>query len=199
MKQDVETHPWKWFAPKGCTILIAGTFPTAKHNWSYDFFYPNKRNLFWNVMASIADEPLKFFSNDAAVEERKNILNKLKIAVTDMGYKIIRNDNSSLDEKLSVVVYMDIFKILKENPQINKIIFTSSSGNASAAKWFSGFLKIKKIQHKFPRGDKPVRSQFVYENSQIELTILYSTSPRAANRISFDKLVEMYRNEIIQK
>jgi G:T/U-mismatch repair DNA glycosylase len=31
----------------------------------------------------------------------------------------------------------------------------------------------------------------------IELVILYSTSPRAANRITLERLVELYKNEIL--
>lgn len=189
-------HPWKWFAPDNSRVLIVGTFPTAKRNWHYDFFYPNTANLFWSVMTAVAETELKYFSGDEAVMERKSILQKLKVSVTDMGLHVVRNDKSSLDEKLVPLKYMDIFQILSENPSIKKIVFTSSSGKVSAAKWFSNFLQEQNIQHKFPKNKKPIRSFIQHNDNQIELVILYSTSRRAANRISFAKLVEMYKTEL---
>jgi len=196
---EEEIHPWKWFGPDNSKTLIVGTFPTAKKNWHYDFFYPNIANLFWTVMSRVSGEDLKFFSGEEAVAERQNIVRKLKVTVTDMGYKIVRYDKSSLDEKLVPLEFMNILQILDENPTINKIIFTSSSGKVNAAKWFNNFLKQQNINHKFPNDKKPIRSVLHYKDKQIQLVILYSTSPRAAYRISINKLVEMYRNELMDR
>jgi G:T/U-mismatch repair DNA glycosylase len=198
MEQE-ETHPWKLFAPEHSNTLIIGTFPSAKKNWSYDFFYPNKANLFWKVMSKIVSDKyeLKHFEGTEAVAERKEILRLLNVAVTDMGLKISRLDGSSLDEKLVLLQYMDIFEILEQHPTINKLILASSSGPVSALKWFNEYLKSKSILHKFPKGSKPLRTQLAFKDKIIELVILYSPSRRAANRISFEALVEMYKNEII--
>lgn len=192
-----ELHPWNWFAPEDSRVLIVGTFPPTKRNWSFDFFYPNKANLFWKVMARIAEVELQYPNGELAVEERKGILRKLGVAITDMGRHIQRSGNSSLDENLSVVEYMNIFQILDENPGIRKIIFTSSSGKESAARWFNNFLASHAIKHRFPVGKRPIKSAFQYNDRMIELVVLYSTSPRAANRFSFDTLVELYKNEIL--
>lgn len=192
-----ELHPWNWFAPENSRVLIVGTFPPTKRNWSFDFFYPNKANFFWRVIARIAETELHYPTGELAVEERKDLLRKLRVAVTDMGQHILRSDSSSLDENLSVVEYMNIFQILEENPTIRKIIFTSSSGKESAARWFNRFLADREIKHRFPTGKRPIKSSFQYQDRTIELVVLYSTSPRAANRISFDDLVELYKNEII--
>lgn len=193
---EKEIHPWKWFAPENSKVLIIGTFPTAKRNWSYDFFYPNTANLFWRIMANISGDQLLHFSGHEAATERKKLLKKLKTAVTDMGMQVMRNDKSSLDEKLIPLEYMDIFQLLDENPTIEKIIFTSSSGKVSAARWFNNFLLSRNITHKFPNGKKPVKSTLNYKHKSVELVVLYSTSPRAANRVSFEKLVELYKNEL---
>lgn len=192
-----ELHPWDWFAPENSKTLIIGTFPTARKNWSFDFFYPNKANLFWKVMAEILDTELQFMNGNPATEERKILLRNLNLAVTDMGKHIVRHENSSLDENLTVLEYMDIFRILDEHPTIEKLIFTSSSGKVSAARWFTEFLASKGIKHRFPAGKKPIRSEIHYKEKIIQLVILYSPSPRAANRISFENLVELYRQEII--
>lgn len=173
-----------------------GTFPPTKKNWSYDFFYPNKANLFWRILAAISGKQLEHFSGNEAVDERKDILNNLKITITDMGKRIARMDNSSLDENLVPLEYMNIGQILTEKPLINKIIFTSSSGKASAAKWFENFLGGHNINHKFTKGPRPIKSILHLDNRMLSLVILYSPSPRAANRISFDKLVQLYEAEI---
>ncbi len=191
-----EEHPFKYFIPCNSRLLIVGTFPPARSKWSYPFFYPNKQNLFWPVMARLAKRELVHFSGSAAVEERKQLLEMLNLAITDMGYSIERKDNSSLDENLIAIRYMDIFKLLDEHPSINKIIFTSSSGPVSASGWFLKYLKNNGVQHRFPKGLKPLRSEFQFRGRAIQLVVVYSPSRRAANRISFDKLVEMYANEI---
>jgi G:T/U-mismatch repair DNA glycosylase len=196
--QHEESHPWKWFAPEHSKTLIVGTFPTAKRNWKYDFYYPNTANLFWKIMAHIANTELHWFSGEDAVRERKAILEKLSVAVTDMGNRVIRIDGSSLDENIIAIEYMDIFRILDENPEIQTIIFTSSSGKSSAVRWFSEFLKSRSIVHRFPTGKKPILSEIIYNGRTIRLVIGFSPSPRASNRISFENLVEIYRSQIME-
>lgn len=192
-----EEHPWNWHTPLESKALIIGTFPSALKNRKYNFFYPNPANFFWRIMSEVSDIPLLHFNGEKAVEERKEILSKLKLAVTDIGKTIVRYNGSSLDEKLEVQEFMDIFKILEENSTIEKIIFTSSSGKSSAVSWFLRYLTEKGIHHRFPKGNKPIRSEFIFNERKILLAILYSPSPRAANRITFEKLVEIYRNEIL--
>jgi len=192
-----ELHPWNWFTPEGCNVLIVGTFPSARKNWSFDFFYPNKANFFWRMIARVAGTELTYLTGPLAVEERKDLLRKLQLGVTDMGKHIIRHENSSLDENLMAVEFMNIFEILDENPGIHRIIFTSSSGKVSAVRWFTEFLATQGIKHRFPTGKRPLRSEIEYKGRKIELVVLYSPSPRAANRISMDTLVELYKNEIL--
>lgn len=195
---ETEKHPWNWFVPPGSRTMIIGTFPSALKNRRYDFYYPNPANLFWRMMAEIAGTSLKYFSGDEAVEERKKILEVLSVAITDMGKVVIRHHGSSLDEHLEVKHFMEIFTILREHPSIKKIIFTSSSGKSSAASWFIEYLRTMKQEFRFPKGVKPVHAEFKFDDRIIKLVIAYSPSPRAANRISFSKLTEIYKNEIME-
>lgn len=194
--KEIEEHPWAWYAPKEATSLVIGTFPSAKRNWSYNFFYPNVNNLFWKIIANISEHKLVHFKDEDAVKERKALLSKLKIAITDMGHVVERSDGSSLDEKLELITPMDIFQILEENPSIKKIILTSSSGSVSALRWFKNYLKIKQTGIVIKAGIKPLYSVLNYKGRNITIAVLYSPSTRAANRISFEALVQMYRNEI---
>jgi len=153
--------------------------------------------LFWTVLANIAGLDLFYFSGDKAVIERKEILIKLKLGITDMGKKVIRNDDSSSDEKLTPVEYIDILKIIEENPLIEKLILTSSSGNVSANKWFSNYLLEHKLSLNILKGRKPIKNKLSLNQKEIQIVTLYSTSRRAANRITLEKLIELYKDEII--
>jgi G:T/U-mismatch repair DNA glycosylase len=55
MSQNIEPEPHAFgtFAPPGVEFLIIGTFPTHKRNREFEFFYPNKQNVFWEIVASI--------------------------------------------------------------------------------------------------------------------------------------------------
>ncbi|MDR1436532.1 MAG: hypothetical protein LBI65_00265 [Candidatus Symbiothrix sp.] len=195
MKQEI--HPWNWYCPEDAKTLIIGTFPPTLRNWSFDFFYPNKNNYFWKVMAGIANWELCYSVGIEAIEERKEILRQLKTGVSDMGKVICRKAGNSLDQNLEIVEYMDIFRLLRENPSIRKIIFTSSSGTSSAIRWFKNYLSLLKIDFKIPKGKRPLRTSVVIQGRSLEIVLLYSTSPLAGATIAFNRLVELYKNEII--
>lgn len=195
--EPIEQHPWNWYGPADSKTLLVGTFPPTIRNWSFDFFYPNKRNFFWKIIAAITGKELQHTTGEPAVTERKALLDQLKITITDMGKTIVRKDNNSLDENLEALAYMDIFRILEERPAIKKIIFTSSSGKVSAARWFQHYLESQGIRHRFPKMPKPVKSELELNGRMIQLVILFSPSARAANRISFENLVALYRNELV--
>jgi G:T/U-mismatch repair DNA glycosylase len=191
-----EIHPWNWHVPAGAKSVIIGTFPPTSRNWSYDFFYPNKNNYFWRIMAGISGKMLQYFSGEEAVEERKNILDQLRTGVSDMGKIIRRTDGNSSDENLEIVEYMDIFNILNENPSLRKIIFTSSTGKSSAIGWFKSYLALHGIAFHIPKGKRPLRTSIQITGRNIEIVLLYSTSARAGSTIPLDSLTELFKNEI---
>lgn len=188
-------HPFKWYIPKNAETLIIGTFPPVNERWSYEFFYPNINNLFWKILSKIAGHELSR-SGSNMVQDRKNILHALKVGVTDMGGTIIRLNNDSKDESLQIIEYMDIVKLISTHPSIKRIILTSSSGRSSAFGWFKAYLANNSIVCVVPKGNKPLHFQVTLAGRAIDAYILYSPSPRAANRISLDSLTEMYRKVI---
>ena len=183
-----ETHPWTLYAPEGCRTLVVGSFPTDERNRAFDFFYPNKANRFWGIMAAIANVKLQHFEGEKAVEERKAIAQRLGIALTDMAYRVSRVGRSSLDENLTATEYIDIFAILDKYPSIDTILFTG--GGATA--WFDDYLARRGIVHRFPRGRKPVTSSLTLAGGTIRLVQMRSTSPHSAAGIPFDQLKKMY-------
>ena len=191
-----EIHPWNWYIPVGAKAVVIGTFPPTRRNWSFDFFYPNKNNYFWKIIAHIAGCPLRYYSGDEAINERKELLNHLKLGVSDMGQTIRRKTGSSLDQNLEIVTYMDIFKLLHENPSVRKLIFTSSSGKSSAIGWFKEYLSLHQIHFKIPQGKRPLRTIISMNGKSLEIILLYSTSPRAGASVSFDALTELFKCEV---
>ena len=195
--KKTETHPLKWIIPEGAKTLICGTFPPVRSRWSYEFFYPNKRNHLWPVLAAVAGKTLQHFEGQPAVDERKELLEQLKTGITDMGHTIERLVQNSADENLAIVEFMDIRQLLTDHPTIEKILFTSSSGKVSAVGWFTAYAKQVGWQFKFLKAARPWKAEFLFGGRMIQLRVLYSPSPRAANRISREKLVDLYRNEIL--
>jgi len=192
-----EIHPWKWYIPKGAKTVVIGTFPPTRRNWSFDFFYPNKNNYFWKIIARIAGHPLLYSSGEEAVNERRELLNHLKLGVSDMGHAICRKAGNSLDQNLEIIEYMDIFKLLQENPSVRKLVFTSSSGKSSAIGWFKDYLSLHGIPFQIPQGKRPIRASVIINDKSYEVVLLYSTSPRAGASVSFDALIELFLNEIV--
>jgi len=191
-----EIHPWKWYIPCGAKTVVIGTFPPTQRNWSYDFFYPNKNNYFWKILARIAGRPLLYSSGEEAVNERRELLNQMKLGVSDMGYIIRRKAGNSLDQNLEIIEYMDIFKLLQENSSVRKLVFTSSSGKSSAIGWFKDYLSLHQIPFKIPQGKRPLHTSVIINNKPYEVVLLYSTSPRAGASVSFDTLTELFAQEI---
>ncbi len=191
----IETIEWENFIPQNVNKLIIGTFPTVLHRRSFNFFYPNKDNPFWTVLSKIADIELLPASHENAIENRKSILTKLKLGITDMGYKILRHANSSLDQSIFPIEFMNIFKILDENPSVQKLILTSSSGENSVEGWLRSYCKLNSVKFPKLKGKNPKTGELKYNDKRITIVSVHSTSRAAAKKQ--DELVDMYRMEII--
>jgi G:T/U-mismatch repair DNA glycosylase len=194
-KRTSERHPFRWYVPPNAHTLVIGTFPPGPHRWAYPFFYPNKRNSFWKIMSAIDGTPLSEQSEDP-VNDRRQILDRLGVGITDMAMEIERLQNNAADENLRIIEYMPVLDILRDNPTIRKIILTSSSGAASALKWFMAYLVEHHISHSAVQRKKPFNFSIAIDGRPIIVHVLYSPSPRASNRISPEKLTQMYREVV---
>lgn len=186
---------WESYIPPKATKLIIGTFPTVQDRRSFEFFYPNPYNPFWVVLSKIAEIELVSVSELDAVKNRKKILNKLNLAITDIGYKIIRHGNSSSDQSIFPVEFMDIFKLLDENPMIDKLILTSSSGQNSVAGWLKSYCQLNSVNFPKLKGENPKHGVLKYWKRDIQVVTVHSTSKAAAKKL--DVLIEMYKKEIV--
>lgn len=187
----IETHPWKWYVPADARCLVIGTHPPTKRNWSFDFFYPNKRNFFWKIIAELVGKAFVHDEGSPAVAERKQALAALGVGVTDMGFVIERKGDSSLDENIAVVEYMEIHTILELFPSIDTILLMSSSGKTSAKLWFQKYLLAQGIELRFQGKDK-VTSYKLAPGRRVSVVILPSPSPRYANANRLAAMTQLY-------
>ncbi len=199
-----EKHPWVEYIPENADKLILGTFPTKEENRDFDFFYPNRYNKFWRVLARIADFKLTDFDKTdewkkLAVKERKEILGKLKLAITDIGAVVLRHNNSSLDSNLFPIEFTDIFSIVKKYPKIKTIILTSSSSGNSVLSWFKIYCEINNVELKIDKKNNnfPIETNVNINNKTLKVIIVYSTSGAAGR--SEDFLVEQYKRVFSSK
>lgn len=194
---EEEVHPWHPYVPCDADKIIFGTFPTAKRNRSnIDFYYPNPNNEFWSVLRAVKE---KSNNVDTSIifdkDERIKLLDDLNLGIADMGKKVLRHGNCSLDSNLFVKEFTDVFKLLDKNQKVKKLIFCSSSGENSVEGWFRSYCKLNNIKFPKMRGTNPKRRNHILNGREIEIVTVHSTS--RATRIGFNEIVEMYKNEII--
>jgi hypoxanthine-DNA glycosylase len=172
-------------------VLILGNFPPHKKRWDYEFYYPNKQNNFWRVLAAIAGSPLKEMKGEAAVKERKQIMEKLGAGVFNLAKTIRRKGLSARDTDIELVEYNDLLSVIKKHRELKKIILAGFAAKNSTARKFIEYLSLNKIPFERPAEIKAgVEFKLKLENREINCVILNSTS--TAFPIKLEKLIEQF-------
>lgn len=194
----VEVHPFETFIPDGAKYLIIGTFPTFKANYKYNFFYSSERNHFWQVMSRVFDMEFRFQEGEVAVSERKELLRRNSIAITDMHVTCYRRNKSSSDENLYPIILKDIFSLLRENPSIDTLIFTSRTEIVGAWGLFRTYCLQKgvNVPELKSNSDKILKGSLTLDGSVYKILIPYSTSPKVMGdgKVTLDTLLSMYKS-----
>ncbi|RNI39885.1 hypothetical protein EFY79_00855 [Hanamia caeni] len=191
-----EQHPWNWYIPRDATKLLIGTFPTAARNRKHDFFYCSSTNRFWEVVARVAEHPLELLNGENAIEERKEILGRLKLGLTDIGRIIYRQQASSKDHSLFPVEFMDIFQILKDHPVIQLLIVSGNSQGNSSLSWFCIFCSLNDIKLNVKELKKQHETEISMADRRVKVLLAYS--PSRLSRITTEKLIDSYREMLSQ-
>jgi len=128
----LEIHPFEPFIPQEATMLVLGTFPPIERCRDFKFYYPNNvGNRFWVIIEYVFNHKFQYWKENLAVEERKALLDKKHIAITDMVDKCVRSESNSSDKNLCEIEFRNICKLLRSRPKIRKIILTSrTEGNS---------------------------------------------------------------------
>jgi len=185
-----ETHDWEWHIPQSATKLFIGTFPTDTRNRKHNFFYCSSTNRFWEVLSAVAGHPYELLSGVNAIEERKKILYKLKLGLTDMGKIIYRQQGSSKDHSLFPIEFMDIVQILHEYPAITTLIVSGSLQGNSSLSWFSSFCSLNNIKLNVKELKKQKSTEISMADRKVKVLLAYS--PSRLSRVTTEKLIDSY-------
>jgi G:T/U-mismatch repair DNA glycosylase len=197
---EIETHPFGSFIPTDAHTLIVGTFPTYKDNYknTFNFFYGGKDNLFWSIITGVFGHSFKFDCGEAAIKERKEVLERNGIGITDMHETCYRRNRLSGDENLFVIRLLDVFSTIDKNANLNKLVLTSRTPVFGALGLLHTYFLQKGLQLNKPSADenKVLHGNFEFGKRNIKIIIPYSPSPRLMRdqKTTLKELIEMYRN-----
>ena len=188
-----EDHPnwYKDVSPMRCLIL--GSFPPHPSKWAYPFFYPNRRNRFWRILADLAGVPLQSTkeNNGLAVEERYCIMKKLAIGVQNLGLEIERNGKSALDTQIRIIKFQDIISIIETHPELERILLPGYSALNSTARSFIKYLQQNGVRiYPIDQIKPDTLFNMEFQGRSIECVVLNSTSP--ASRVKYELLLEQF-------
>ena len=188
-----EEHPNWYMDVSPMRSLILGSFPPHPSKWAYPFFYPNRRNRFWKILAHLAGEPLQSTKDNKvlAVEERYYIMKKLEIGVQNLGLEIERKGKSALDTHINIIKFHDIISIIETHPELERILLPGYSALNSTARSFIRYLQQNDIKTSEINQVKPdTLFKIEFRGRSIVCVVLNSTSP--ASRVKFDFLLEQF-------
>lgn len=124
----IESHPWPPFIPPGARVLIMGTFPPGAHRWSMDFYYPNRTNDFWPMMAHIfLGDRRALYNPDGktfCLDAIKQLLCDRCIALNDTGRKVRRLKGNASDKYLEILEPVPLHSLLDRMPDCRSVVTT---------------------------------------------------------------------------
>lgn len=121
-------HPFEPFVSKNTKTLILGTFPGKdftdpnKENDKEDWYYGNKCNEFWELIEYALDCKENSLRK---IKEKKEVLKKHNIGITDIVKKAKRKEDNNSDENLEVIETNDLNSLLDKYKGIDTIVLTS--------------------------------------------------------------------------
>ncbi len=186
-----EAHPDWYHDISKMDVLILGNFPPHKKRWDYEFYYPNKMNNFWKILAAINGKPLKEMKGEAAVVERKRLMEKLHVGVYNIAKTILRKGLSARDSDIKITEFNDVLSIIYRHKELRKIILAGYSAKNSTARKFMDYLVLNKIPFEKPVQIKPgAEFKIKIKDREVQCVILNSTS--TAFPIKPEKLIEQF-------
>lgn len=186
-----EPHPWDFHIPPQADKLLIGTFPSEEKNRKQSFFYCSSNNRFWNVLASVADKQVSPLSSENAVTDRHEILNALRLGLTDMGKIVLRQQESSNDHSLFPIEFMDIIKLLHDHPHIRTLLVSGNLEGNSSLSWFGTYCNLNNVSINLKQLKKTKQAKIRINGRELYVLMCYSTSGNS--RIQTERLIQTYK------
>ncbi|MEJ2881039.1 uracil-DNA glycosylase family protein [Pedobacter sp. GR22-6] len=195
-----ETHPYPDHINSDTKVLVIGTFPSHVKNAGFAFYYAGEGNMFWELLSVVFGYQFRKLKGEAAVKERKALLDTYHIGITDMVSTCYRYKGFSGDEYIFPVAIKDILGLLDQFPSIERLVFTSRTFIVGALGRFSSYLIERGLEMEDMGfdGDNLLRSALYYDSRKIDILVPISPSKRVQRdeRFDFDEMVEMYKKSL---
>ena len=124
----LETHPLPPFLPPKAKLLMLGSFPPPKRRWKMDFYYPNAQNDMWRILGLVffGDQDYLLTADGKAFQEEviRDFLTEKGIAISDAGYRVIRQQGNASDKFLQIVEPVDLPALLAQLPDCHALATT---------------------------------------------------------------------------
>ena len=197
-------HRFEPFVSKNTKTLILGTFPGKdftdpnKENDKEDWYYGNKCNEFWELI----EYALCCKENSLRkIKEKKEVLEKHNIGITDIVKKAIRTENNNSDENLEVMETNDLNSLLDKYKEIDTIVLTSKD---MYTKFFKKYYvktddailkqdKNKKAETHEEQGKKINIYYYTFKERPILVVPLHSPARKNVANISIDIKKALYK------
>jgi G:T/U-mismatch repair DNA glycosylase len=182
------------YTPKGATALLIGTFPSVLireasgrlRPTDTNFFYGSIDNNFWPDLAALYNRAFRFDLSDEAVQQRKELLDDLELALFDAIFSC-ETTGSAMDIALqNIELNEHLIQTLDDVSSITTLYFTSSSGKVNAESLALRLLKergrsshTKITQQTGPRMRSLVFTGSAGRQRLLKTITLYSPSPLA--------------------
>ena len=158
---NIERHPLKPFLPKNARLLMLGSFPPPKHRWSFDFFYPNRSNMMWEIFGLVffgnsqrlVDAPNKTFR----MEDIKALLEERGIAIFDTACAVRRLSGNASDKDLEIVEKTDIPLLLSQIPLCHDIVCTGQKSFSVLTENYGVPIPTMGTYNEFTLAERPMR------------------------------------------
>ena len=187
---NIEEHPLEPFLPANAVLLMLGSFPPQKKQWSMDFFYPNLQNDMWRIVGLIFFQDKEHFLNpEKKVFDKDRIiefLNDKGIALYDTASAIRRLQDNASDKFLEVIEQTDINLLLKQIPMCKAIVTTGQKATDIIREQIEVKEPTVGTSEPFEFGDKAMKLYRMPSSSRAYPLALEKKA--AAYRVMFNEL-----------
>jgi hypoxanthine-DNA glycosylase len=191
------THPFEPYIPADSEKLIIGTIPPPRfckepyqlYENDVNFYYGSRDNYFWCILEELFQIKLEYSNTEQAVQQRKDLLRKLKIGITDIVDSCIHVGDSAADSDLKEIKQKDIKSLLQIYPAIDTLIYTSEFVKKLMNDHFNTYHSIVDPSNRKKQSVK-------IDSKEYQVKILYSPSPSALRNLGKDgaeRRKEQYR------
>ena len=195
-------HPFAPYIPEDATKLIIGTIPPFRfcetnpelRKDDVFFYYGSNDNSFWELIGEAINKKFTYTNSESSINERKEALRSLKMGITDIIESCIHENGESSDSKLKNITKKDIDVLLKANPQIDTLIYTSEFVKKLMNDHFKTYHTLTP--------DQPKAQSVKIDHKTYKVHILYSPSPSALRNMGTDgkqKRLEQYKRILTQE